>query len=37
MIDNDKIEKNQDLTLETWDYIKKNKFMGLVIQKNMMD
>ena len=33
MIDNDKIEKNQDLTLETWDYIKKNKFMGLVIQK----
>ena len=33
MIDNDKIEKNQDLTKETWDYIKKNKFMGLVIQK----
>ena len=33
MIDNDKIEKNQDLTLDTWDYIKKNKFMGLVIQK----
>jgi acyl-CoA dehydrogenase len=33
MIDNDKIEKNQDLTLETWDYIKKNKFLGLVIQK----
>jgi len=33
MIDNDKIEKKQDLTLDTWDYIKKNKFMGLVIQK----
>jgi acyl-CoA dehydrogenase len=33
MIDNDKIEKTQDLTLDMWNYIKKNKFMGLVIQK----
>jgi acyl-CoA dehydrogenase len=33
MIDNDKIEKTQDLTLDTWNYIKQNKFMGLVIHK----
>jgi acyl-CoA dehydrogenase len=31
IIDNDKIEKNQNLSEETWDYIKKNNFMGLVI------
>lgn len=33
MIDNDKIEKNQDLSIDIWDYIKNNKFMGLVIPK----
>jgi len=33
MIDNDKIEKNQDLSNNVWDYIKNNKFMGLVIAK----
>ena len=33
MIDNDKIEKNQDLSIDVWDYIKNNKFMGLVIPK----
>ena len=33
MIDNDKIEKNQDLSIYVWDYIKNNKFMGLVIPK----
>ena len=33
MIDNDKIEKNQDLSTDVWDYIKNNKFMGLVIPK----
>jgi acyl-CoA dehydrogenase len=33
MIDNDKIEKNQDLSKDVWDYIKNNKFMGLVIPK----
>jgi acyl-CoA dehydrogenase len=33
MIDNDKIEKNQDLSVDTWNYIKDNKFMGLVIPK----
>lgn len=31
IIDNDKIEKNQNLSEETWNYIKKNNFMGLVI------
>jgi acyl-CoA dehydrogenase len=33
MIDNNYVEKNQDLSNETWNYIKKNKFMGLVIPK----
>jgi len=33
MINNDNIEKNQDLSVDTWNYIKDNKFMGLVIPK----
>lgn len=33
MIDNDSIEKNQDLSVNTWKYMKANKFMGLVIPK----
>lgn len=33
MIDNDSVEKNQDLSTNTWKYIKTNKFMGLVIPK----
>ena len=33
MIDNNYVEKNQDLSNEIWNYIKKNKFMGLVIPK----
>ena len=33
IIDNNYVEKNQDLSNETWNYIKKNKFMGLVIPK----
>lgn len=33
MINNDKIEKNQDLSTDTWNYMKNNKFMGLVIPK----
>jgi len=31
LIDNEEVEKNQNLSNDTWDYIKKNKFMGLVI------
>jgi acyl-CoA dehydrogenase len=33
MLNNDNIEKNQDLSVDTWNYIKDNKFMGLVIPK----
>jgi acyl-CoA dehydrogenase len=33
MINNDNIEKSQDLSVDTWNYIKDNKFMGLVIPK----
>ena len=33
MINNDEIEKNQNLSNDTWDYIRKNNFMGLVIPK----
>ena len=31
LIDNEEVERNQNLSTDTWDYIKKNKFMGLVI------
>lgn len=31
MIDNESIEENQNLSIENWNYIRKNKFMGLVI------
>ena len=31
LIDNEEVERNQNLSNDTWDYIKKNKFMGLVI------
>jgi acyl-CoA dehydrogenase len=33
MIDNDSVEKHQDLSVNTWKYIKANKFMGLTIPK----
>ena len=33
MIDNHEIEKRQNLSPETWEYIKQNNFMGLVIPK----
>ena len=33
MIDNNEIEKRQNLSPETWEYIKQNNFMGLVIPK----
>ena len=33
LIDNCDVEKNQNLSKYTWDYIKDNKFMGLVIPK----
>jgi acyl-CoA dehydrogenase len=34
MIDNNEIEKRQNLSPETWEYIKQNNFMGLVIPKH---
>lgn len=33
LIDNEEVERNQNLSNDTWDYIKKNKFMGLVIPR----
>jgi alkylation response protein AidB-like acyl-CoA dehydrogenase len=33
MLDNHKIEENQNLSNENWNYIRSNKFMGLVISK----
>jgi hypothetical protein len=33
IIDNHEIEKKQNLSPDTWEYIKKNNFMGLVISK----
>lgn len=33
MINNESIEENQNLSKKDWDYIRNNKFMGLVISK----
>ncbi len=33
MINNESIEENQNLSKNDWDYIRNNKFMGLVISK----